>query len=358
MKTPTTQVDLEFLQSVYNRTHVELEGSGYRIRKVSGCNHTRPNIVLHVPTMEIPFLHGHAINLFKEGLTGMDKVVEILHFDYEISGLLFVKNGHIENESVGGYSTYVYHATLADPEDSNALIVISAIADSSRKDGHYYKDEVEERLNEACIFERYSIPRCDGNRLGFLYQVLPIGFRNTGDEKQDREDFLITREEIIQLANDYLGIENDNPASQEQSSQEPALAATEHRFWLYLDDLSFERTYVIDSCGRVLAPDSFEDHRSRFAGNVEQAGYQIWQNIPEDALVVSWRKIGILGPHEPQIIQRPEQLTDAQFERCANIEKSVESRYKDCISPYNQQKSPDIGEGFGLWSHRPAKVQA
>lgn len=353
MKTKFATLSLAELQQIYTKPCVRAEGEGFYLRKVGYTGQRQnPDLQIHVPCMGLPVENDSPINLM-HGFIDMPRIAEAMNLapDFRV-GFIFCKDFFLKPEP----HREICHITLCDPESASHILIITAFNTEEKVFGY----------GDIWNGFEFGRRRCWGSR--YAYSLVPIGFYNSDEnEKRAVEDREQVKREVVHLANQYLGIESEtepvstlsqptaNDASDNPDEQLmiPGLTPGSEnlRLWVYADYISSEDGFVIDKFGRLLAPTSIIDHRERFGPDTTVAEYEIWENVPEDTLVLSWAKPNIAGSHEFSVIAKPEILTRAQLERVAELEQSIDNLYSQRVSPYGFTESPEIGEGWGLWRH-------
>lgn len=366
MRMKMKPVTIEELQKIYTIPAIRAEGDGYYLRKVGSSKYQlNPDLQIHVPTMGLPYESGtenEAINLL-HGFTSLPKVAEAMSLpSFSQVGFLFCRN-YGRNLDGHCYSTDgVCHITLCDPIDSQFILVIILHPTSDtypKSQGPFFGKS--RWSGRSC---RHSCRRTSRRyTVSYTYDLIPIGQRYLNDgEQQSAGDIEITKREIIRLANQYLGIESaessvestardDNPADNRPEIPGLVPGIETVRTWNYGDNLIAEESWVIDKLGRLLPPTSITDCRDRFTPATKLAEYRTWDQVPEDAVALSWAKPGIGAKHEFHAILQPEVLTFAQLERIAQLEQQISASYAEQRSPYDGSFSPDIYAGWNFWRH-------
>lgn len=387
MKTRMRTMTPSELKKVYGKSAIRCNENGYILRKVGKTKGQKnpgqknPNLQIYVPGVGLPMKFGDVrpIDLL-QGFTSMPEIVEAMNLipDYEV-GFLFCRDFHAEYD--GRVKGNICCISLCDPEDAQYILIVTHLInfmDDADKDlcdsidvidgelifyGNTWHDHsFESRLigGQREYYERRS------------YSLVSIGFRNTPDgEAQTAEDMNRVKEEVIRLANEYLGIESEEPSvapetqSVEGTSIEPSskfvtpgLTSEGERLdsWVYYDDIGAEDCWVIDQYGHLLRPTIVEDYKDKFMEeSIETAEHRIWENVPDTALVLSWSKPSISENHEFTVNREPDRVTPSQLERVATLEHNIEKAYAGKVSPYDQSKSPGIRGGWNLWQHGPLK---
>lgn len=366
MKMKMRAMELHELQEIYTKPAVRKEGNGYYLRKVGWAGRqVNPNLQIHVPCMGLPIEGDEPIDLMR-GFLQMPKLREVMNLDPDHkAGFLFCKEFYTIHESNIGKA--VCHINICDPSDAKYVLIITAFADETELFKHNDPILV---YGEDWSGYAHKRGKPDGYVNRYSYSLVPIGFRDVPEgEEQSVEDMERVKTEVIRLANEYLGIEDEgNSEMPENKTDEapntqpedtafadfipPGLAPSKEgvRFWTYCDDISAEDGWVIDKYGRLLNPTSTKDCRDNFLGPVKLAELRVWENLPDSALAISWSKPSISEPHEFNVAIEPI-CTTAQLERVALLEAEIEERYAECCSPYDGAKSPSIGKGWNLWDH-------
>lgn len=84
-------------------------------------------------------------------------------------------------------------------------------------------------------------------------------------------------------------------------------------------------------------------------------GDHVWNQILPGELVLYWSHAYTAAPHRFQVIYRPENLTEAQLERVAEIQNGIEEQFFGKAGLVSARSCPSIGQGWGLF-HREESV--
>lgn len=103
--------------------------------------------------------------------------------------------------------------------------------------------------------------------------------------------------------------------------------------------------WVIDVNGVDRERDEIFNENSRRAQRYDE-GFEIWHQILPGELVIQWSKSCTAAEHECEIVHCPEKLTDAQIERVAEIQESIEEEWKGLTGLASKKESPSIGDGW------------
>lgn len=354
MKMKMRTMTIKTLQEIYTRPSIRAEGNGFYLRKVGHFEYkTNPDLQIHIPCLGVPVENDEPIDLMR-GFVNMSKIAEVMNLALNhVTGFLFCKNFFINDENS---HRSVCHVTLCDPEEAQYILIIAAFENPS-------STPIDSMFGYDGVWHGFSYRRSTRQQMPYTeryaYSLVPIGFCVPEDETQTSEVMEKTKREVVCLANQYLGIETEEAAGVEfgdnkDAGEEPpgTILTNESLYlWAYEDDLSAEDSWVIDRCGRMLAPTAVQDHKDKYLG-AKVAEYRTWEKIPEGALVLSWSKPSIASAHVFIVNIKPELVTCAQLERAAWLEDQIEKRYERRCSPYAGGKSPDIQDGWGLWEHR------
>lgn len=80
-------------------------------------------------------------------------------------------------------------------------------------------------------------------------------------------------------------------------------------------------------------------------------GDHVWNQILPGELVLYWSHAYTAAPHKFVVIYRPENLTEAQLERVAEIQNGIEEQFLGKAGLVSARSCPSIGQGWGLF-HR------
>lgn len=92
----------------------------------------------------------------------------------------------------------------------------------------------------------------------------------------------------------------------------------------YEDDLSCERSFVIDTSGRLLAPQSSTD-KVNFIG-ATMVATETWQAITQDKVIVIYRSSCFSRPAEYVFEQRPQELSPEQSDRLTMVARQLQGQ--------------------------------
>lgn len=341
------EMTLREFQKMFGQPFVRLEPDGKCCLRMVGTR--KPNLVIHLDGLELPAQDDAVVNPFRGFY--LPEVLDLMNLNRNVAGSRVGFFRHLLNEQDGSLKPAT-HLRLVEPENADCVLVTTSVPDSCKVDGlaQFVIESYEESIMSGSSFGR----RSGRYHNQVFYELFSLGFRDTGNEgRQSTDDVLTTKAEIIRLANTRL-----NPVSESAVTDKliPGLSsqATTLRFWIYEDDLSTEKSWVIDQMGRLLgySPDLTENCISQFdSATTKIAEFRTWTNVPPDALVLSWCKPSISAKHEFIVNVEPEMLTRAQLERVGALEQAISSAYANRISPYDGCVSPDIGDGWKLWEH-------
>lgn len=104
-------------------------------------------------------------------------------------------------------------------------------------------------------------------------------------------------------------------------------------------------------CGWVISPDSTErgyDEIENPRPRYQAEGYAIWRQILPGEVVLKWAHAYTAAEHEFEVIYRPNELTEAQREKVAEIEQELESRFLGVKGMGGSNSCPSIGVGWNL----------
>ena len=108
--------------------------------------------------------------------------------------------------------------------------------------------------------------------------------------------------------------------------------------------------WVIGPNGMVCGSNSKRYHQ-------KYEGDHVWNQILPGELVLYWSHAYTAAPHRFQVIYRPENLTEAQLERVAEIQNGIEEQFFGKAGLVSARSCPSIGQGWGLF-HRKEAVNA
>lgn len=108
--------------------------------------------------------------------------------------------------------------------------------------------------------------------------------------------------------------------------------------------------------GYVITPDGMDRPCDRIEGDSRRIqrygeGYEVWDQIMPGELVLEWGHAYTAAPHDFKVIYRPEQITEAQLERVAEIQNRLEEKFFGKAGLTGTRSCPSIGQGWGLF-HR------
>ena len=341
---------IDELRKFYGSCLVKQSKAGYCVRKVDkGENGVYyPDLQIDVDFMGRPTQDGEEIDLFSGFV--MPEVVTAMGLNpQEVTGVLFCQQFYIQNELHGR----ICYLTICDPGESDYVLLIRPLRDTIANDTYRPFSDVWHGLAYRHIQE--SVGGVYTERT--LYEVVPMGFNATRtDKKQTEAEKHAVRVEVVKAANRYLDIVEDlsyletKPIDDDTLDIPGLTPGTETvTLWIYRDDINASDGWVIDTYGRLLAPNEVIPCKHRFTDETVIAEYHIWRNIPEAALVLAWEKASPLDDHEFRVIMKPDQMTKAQRCRAEQLEKQIENVCTERDGKF--YCSHKIGDGWKLWQH-------
>ncbi len=352
MKMKTKDVTREELQAEYGANAL-IVGDGFYLQ-IHGCEDI--TFQLSIPHMSLPIEKDGRIVDLARGFRTIPQVLVVLGIDEDDVGVLFCNKFEIHKNA----NRHLCNLAICDPEEATHVLLsmqclnVECCEGESVADQHYHgflNDYTCTRSNE---YEDIDI---------IVYSLIELGAR--GVSKVPIE-FETARQEIIQLANQCLGVESEPEEMLDQSLSKSksklcdigipgfTRGAESIRFWCYEDAISMTEGWVIDECGRLIAPDKIEDilktpdGHPNFGTDTVMAEYRSWENLPGDSvLAISWSKPSINENHEFYINLEPIAVTTAQYERVAMLKTQIQKQYADRISPSSGNSSPSVGNGWG-----------
>ncbi len=78
-------------------------------------------------------------------------------------------------------------------------------------------------------------------------------------------------------------------------------------------------------------------------------GYEVWDQILQGELVIKWTKDFTAAPHVCEVVYQPDEISEAQLERVAEIQNKLEKKYEGLFGSASGKPSPPIGKGWGLF---------
>ena len=81
-------------------------------------------------------------------------------------------------------------------------------------------------------------------------------------------------------------------------------------------------------------------------------GDHVWEQILPGELVFYWSHEYTAAPHNFKVIYKPENLSEAQFERVAEIQEGIERVFLGKTGFTGTRSCPSIGQGWGLFKRQ------
>ena len=145
-------------------------------------------------------------------------------------------------------------------------------------------------------------------------------------------------------------LRKEEAARQFKEAQEKAKALGlpgDIRIWTRYGKTNAGRGYVITPDGMDRPYDKMEGDLVRI--NRYGEGYAVWNQIMPGELVLEWKHAYTAAPHNFNVIYRPEELTEAQKERVAEIQNGIEEKFFGKAGLTGTRSCPSIGQGWGLF---------
>lgn len=134
-------------------------------------------------------------------------------------------------------------------------------------------------------------------------------------------------------------VPNKKP-QQQKAKQRPIDQKPESfTFWNYKDEIYRNFAYVIDVEGRLLEPNITDPHvgKHKFTG-AEISVDETWKDLPDDCIIISYKRRSLSEPAEFQFHYRKGQVTTAQLERILYIEQKMRNETRELLGKYDMME--------------------
>lgn len=199
--------------------------------------------------------------------------------------------------------------------------------------------ELESRffsLNLEMLFDSDRVDIKDGDHTVMSFRYDSIDFLLCYQKLEERERQFRKEQEQLQFARALH--------QAEKNAKELGLPGN-IRIWRRDGATNAGQGFIIMPNGMDRPCDEIECPRPRYTSE----GYEIWNQILPGELVLEWKHSFTAAEHEFNVIYRPNNITESQLERVAEIQEGIEKEYFGQKSLTGNKTCPSIGQGWGLF---------
>ena len=106
--------------------------------------------------------------------------------------------------------------------------------------------------------------------------------------------------------------------------------------WHYRDELNHKETFVIDEEGCMISPDStvpWDDGKKYCNADISTSNN--WHNIPKNYAAIRYVRRGISCPAHYLFLQKPDKITDAQYDAILILEQTLRNEVRQLLGKYD-----------------------
>lgn len=147
------------------------------------------------------------------------------------------------------------------------------------------------------------------------------------------------------------------PLEDESSEEAPQKADDKtYEYWHFKDEIQHQFACAIDKEGRLLEPDKTEQHIDRHLYNgAEISVDEIWEDLPEDCVVIYYKRCCLSEAPEFGFGREPQELTLAQLERIMYLEQKMANELRAILGKYGLLQYWILQQQKAKWSDQIRK---